>query len=297
MALSGGISETTNPYILLSIFDIAKDWSVDLTSDITDYYVENNSPVQDHIALHPKMVTISGYQGELITKTEQSSTLGLTTIKKGQIVAGIMDNLKNVNIQKVTQKLNILNPLNPILPPQVAQVRANISKATDAFDNYRSIINQDYNSAKKMYNSAKQTLSTLQGKGIINKIINDYPESLQMDRQKFIYEKFSNIWKQKILCFVDTPWGTFHNMAIQSISVSQSEETKHITDISITFKQLSFTKPKYEKFDSANFASTTANSQHSEMAEMGKTQGKQPDKSMLLKLESGELNLGQLMGF
>lgn len=301
MAIESGISVTEKPHydnnILLSVFDIAKDWTVELSSNITDYYVENNTPVQDHIALAPKRITISGYQGELVTRTEQTSTLGLTALKKGQIVAGIMTNIKNVNIQAVAQKLDILNPLNPILPPQVAQVRAKISRATDAFDKYRSLINQDYQEAKKIYNSAKQAIAALKGNSLRGKAIVDYPESLGMERQKFIFAKFAYLWQQKILCFVDTPWGKFKNMAIESITFNQDEETKYISDVTITFKQMQFTSPKYEKFDSANFASSTASSQHSEMAEMGKTQGKAPDQSLLLKLNTGQLNFSQLMGF
>jgi hypothetical protein len=295
--LQGGVSEKDN-HILLSVFDIATDWSVELNSDITDYYVEDNTAVQDHIALKPKMVTISGYQGELVTRTEQDAAgFGLSAIKKGQVVAGIMENIKNVNVQKLAQKMDVLNPLNPILPPQVAQVRAKISQATNAFDKYRSLINQDYQEAKKMFNSAKQAIAALKGNKLRGKSVINYPESLQMDRQAYIFAKFTYLWNQKILCFVDTPWGTFQNMAIQTISVNQDEETKHITNVTITFKQMQFTKPKYEKFDSANFASSTASAQHSEMTEMGKTQGKQPDQSMLLKLETGQVNFGQLMGF
>ena len=301
MAIESGISVTEKPHydnnILLSVFDIAKDWTVELNSNITDYYTENNTPVQDHIALAPKRITVSGYQGELVTRTEHTSSLGLTALKKGQIWAGIQENVKNVNIQAVAQKLDVLNPLNPLLPPQVAQVRAKISRATDAFDKYRSLINQDWDKAYKAYTSSKNFIEGFKRPKLRGKAIIDYPEGLGMDRQHAAFDKFHYLWQQKILCFVDTPWGKFENMAIESVTFTQDEESKYISDISVTFKKMQFTSPKYEKFDSKNFASPTASSQHAEMAEMGKTQGKTPDKSILVKVMSGEIHLPTLAGY
>ena len=117
-----------------------------------------------------------------------------------------------------------------------------------------------------------------------------------MERQKYIYAKFQTLWANKILCFVDTPWGTFENMAIQTISTSQSEDSKFITDISVTFQKINFTSPKYAKFDSSNFKSGTASAQHSEMVENGKTQGKVPDESVWYQIETGKLSLGNVLG-
>lgn len=46
-------------------FQIVGEEAVDLQSDITDYYVDNNSTRQDHIAIRPAVVTVSGFVGEL----------------------------------------------------------------------------------------------------------------------------------------------------------------------------------------------------------------------------------------
>ena len=50
------------------IFDTRSDESVDLQSDITDNWVEDNTTRQDHIALKPIQFTLSGYVGELTNK-------------------------------------------------------------------------------------------------------------------------------------------------------------------------------------------------------------------------------------
>ncbi len=48
------------------LFDIEEDSMVELSSDITDHYVENNTALQDHIALRPVEIETNGCVGELV---------------------------------------------------------------------------------------------------------------------------------------------------------------------------------------------------------------------------------------
>lgn len=301
MVLQASAEETYIPNdILLSVFDIASTSSVELNSDITDYYVEDNTPVQDHIALKPKTITISGYQGELVTRTEQEPIQPLTLrgIKSNQIVTGIMGTANFINkhnpMQYLNKKIEAFNVFTPLMSPQVNQARTKISRAFSAFDKYKNLISQDYNMVKDIYANASRVKAKSQW---VNPPIRAYSESYQMDRQKEIYNKFEYLWANKILCFVDTPWGKFDNMAIQSISVTQDEETKHITDISITFKKINYAKIKFDKFDVINYSSQIQQQQHSEMEEMGKTQGKEPLESVAHKIKVGKITLGSVVGF
>lgn len=52
------------------LFDIIGDEEMSLYSNITDSYVEDNTAVEDHIALPPEQFTLRGYVGELVA-TEQ----------------------------------------------------------------------------------------------------------------------------------------------------------------------------------------------------------------------------------
>ena len=47
------------------IFDTRSDEEINLESDITDNWVEDNSTMQDHIGLKPMLITLAGYVGEL----------------------------------------------------------------------------------------------------------------------------------------------------------------------------------------------------------------------------------------
>lgn len=75
------------------VFDIAEDEAVDLSSIITDHYIETGSPVQDHIAMRPERVTVKGLVGEY-----------------KDIVTG-----KKSKLEKITQKLTTLSSYLPAL--------------------------------------------------------------------------------------------------------------------------------------------------------------------------------------
>lgn len=47
------------------LFNYEGENTVSLESDITDHFVENNTAIQDQIALKPEMITTNGYIGEL----------------------------------------------------------------------------------------------------------------------------------------------------------------------------------------------------------------------------------------
>jgi len=74
------------------VFDVEGDSSAVLSADITDHYTENNSSIQDHIALRPKRVTLSTYVGELVHRRDGST---------------------DTFAQKLSRKLNVVNSYLP----------------------------------------------------------------------------------------------------------------------------------------------------------------------------------------
>ena len=47
------------------VFDIPDEAKVTLSADITDHWVEDNTTVNDQIAIKPDMIALSGFVGEL----------------------------------------------------------------------------------------------------------------------------------------------------------------------------------------------------------------------------------------
>lgn len=54
------------PGIAGFLFDVVDDDGSELESDITDHYIEDNTAIQDHIALRPETVTVTGRVAELV---------------------------------------------------------------------------------------------------------------------------------------------------------------------------------------------------------------------------------------
>ena len=51
------------------VFDLKEDYRLSLNSDITDHYVENNRAIQDHIALRPVTIEVTGRVAEVNLNT------------------------------------------------------------------------------------------------------------------------------------------------------------------------------------------------------------------------------------
>lgn len=84
------------------LFDVEGDTTVNLDAEITDHFLEDNSAIQDHIALRPKRFTLKGYVGELVDEIE-TGTLGF--------------------VQKAVKKLTVLSAILPTLSQATQQAK------------------------------------------------------------------------------------------------------------------------------------------------------------------------------
>lgn len=174
------------------IFDIVLDDEVNLTSDITDHYIENNTAIQDQIALRPETITLRGVVAELVKRTPPPNTASRTT-----------------------------NPL-----PQVAELtpeftlgaaQALVDLAVQERERARAAV-----ASQSLYNLYQNRAAT----------------QPNQTRQSSAFLYFRSLWKSRELFTVETPWGYFTSMAIESLRVFQDETTKYATEFTITFKKI-----------------------------------------------------------
>lgn len=95
------------------VFDVEGDVSIEQKADITDHYIEDNSAIQDHMAVRPISVKLTNYIGE---------------------VAGQRKNEVATTTADVIQKLSILNEYLPEVTGAVSQLRNNIDNGFSSFD-------------------------------------------------------------------------------------------------------------------------------------------------------------------
>ena len=53
------------------VFDYLGDVNVSLQADITDHFAEDNTAIQDHVAMRPIKVVMRGFVSELVMKAPQ----------------------------------------------------------------------------------------------------------------------------------------------------------------------------------------------------------------------------------
>ena len=176
-----------------------------IESDITDHYVENNTSIQDQVALRPEMITTHGFIGEL-----------------NDIAPAALQPL-----QTIADKLTIINAYTPVL-------------STTALIAYNEAF-QAYQLGANAVGSAVAAWSSLTGTGGESVIgstgIQTQPNQ---NKQQTAFQQFYGYWRNRTLFTVQTPWAVFQNMAIQSLKAIQDEKTNIITDFEVSFKMIRF---------------------------------------------------------
>lgn len=172
-----------------------------IESDITDHFVEDNTAIQDQIALRPEVITVHGFIGEL-------------------------NDVPPLALQPLAAAVSTLTALGAYVPglSVTAQLAYN-----NAFQAYQGV-----NTAS---NAAISALSTLSGEGgttVINGV--NFSPIQNQNKQQTMFQNFYGYWLNRTLFTVQTPWAVFQNMAILRLVATQDADTSVITDFEVTFK-------------------------------------------------------------
>lgn len=198
------------------VFDLKKDYKLNLSSEITDHYVESNVAIQDHIGLKPIIIEVTGCISEVNLKDKLKEQSDLDRYL-GQKSDGNIFN-------SVDSYLGRMGSLTSFAP---------------------NIVNQ----AMNIYNTAKYVYATT------NKVINldkkdtlgntrfaynsEYDEEIIKETKQFEWiDWFKTQWWKRASFSIVTPYGVFDNMYIMDLSAVQPENTRYVTNLNIKFKQI-----------------------------------------------------------
>lgn len=174
------------------LFDLVLEDTVNLESEITDNFIEDNTTVQDQIGLRPEVVTVRGMVGEIVQTEAQADEVS---------------------------KEPVPLPTNPELEPELTDIQI------------AELAEQKAGEAREV--SAVTDTQSLEGYFSARNPISN-------SRQSKYFSYFYQLWKGRQLFTVDTPWGYFTDMAIQSFRASQDGSTRFASDFTVTFKKLRF---------------------------------------------------------
>lgn len=226
--------DTTIPPAAI-LFNYEGENVAEMSSDVTDHYIENNTSVQDQVSLRPIIVRTNGFVGEL------------NNVAPAALVP----------VQQLAQKLVSIGAYTPQLSATAALAYS------EAFFAYQIAMN--------IANTAVSSWSTINGKGG-QSVINGSgitPQPNQTKQQEF-FQQFYGYWQKRTLFTIQTPWAIFQDMVIMNLNAVQDPETRVITDFNLTFKQLRFatTLQDPNTLNSSNFQGR-AGFQSSSLVDLG----------------------------
>lgn len=216
-------------------FDYRENDEVELDSEISDHWLEDNSAAQDHIAVRPALVTLSGYVSELTLSAE----------------------ILNFILGTLNTATNGLSALPLFL---AAQTPGGAQAIEQAVTQAQTVIQQVEQSVARGAQLAN-ILSGLVGGPIRNK-------------QQLAYLQLQAYQQARIIFTVLTPFQVFQNMAIESLRAVQPPETQYWSKFTVRMKQLNIiganSTPNYD----ANLASPVASAQGQAPSLDGATAGR-----------------------
>lgn len=231
------------------LFDYSTEDTIQLSSEITDHFVEDNVSINDHIAIKPEIVTVRGVVAELNQLITQSPLLDRTAI----------DKLTLINAYQPELTLTALRAYN--------QAEQGYRVAVNAKNN---VLNTLSSALGRNRNATIESGNLTEGAG-------------SQSKQQIFFTKFYGYWRNRTLFNVQTPWAIFKNMAIQNMQAIQGEDTDTMSDFVITFKALRFAQASF--VFSSQFQEGRALDQASLTNDIGTTEGQQATRPLSSRLE------------
>lgn len=202
---------TEKPFI--AYFDIIKEHTISFSNSITDYYLEDNTAIQDHISHAPLTITLSGLRGEL-TYTPSNADVAKELAKAKATTA---------SRDKLTQ-LSKLRPLNMFLPAvsnPMALARNVVTYVANSVSRYYGIF--------QSWSNTNYGLQNFQG-------IEFAQTNTKLEE---VCAKLRSLSENNTALIIQTPYQNFQDMYIESVTLTQGE-SNYVTDIQVTLKQLRF---------------------------------------------------------
>lgn len=185
------------------LFHYEGEQTVALESDITDNFIEDNTAIQDQIALKPEIITTHGFIGEL------------NDVPPFELAV----------LQAASSALTVVGAYVPGLSTTA------LLRYSEAF--------QLYQVNTKAFDSSVSAISSLtenEGTSVINGGTTLFKKISHQNKQQSMFQQFYGYWRNRVLFTVQTPWAVFQNCAIQSLRAIQDSETQVITDFEVKFK-------------------------------------------------------------
>ncbi len=210
------ISSAQQPPKLL--FHYEGEQSVLIQSDITDHYIEDNTAIQDQIALRPEEVNTQGYIGEL---NDIVPTLPF-----------------DISPKFIADKLTAISTFGPSLTTTQANAYNRAAQTYQVAEKTANAAVSAWSSLKNLVGAGSDEAGVISSTGLGGFDIATGKVSGVQNKQQTTFQQFYGYWRAKTLFSVQTPWALFQNMAIKTLRPVQDAETREISSFEVTFKMI-----------------------------------------------------------
>lgn len=192
-------SEKYNPYADRRIEYVFRSGFInsnklELEADITDHYVEDNSAVQDHMALKPMRYTVRGIIGEKVFTPLESYEY----------------QVPSKNISKLATATGLLSALSPTLSSYMQTAVAAYNYVEDSYKRYAGTISNIKDFFSK--NKTGRTINATSTKDVIKD-----------SKQERALNEILIFQQKRTLVDIDSPYGYFSNFLIESAYIEQTD--------------------------------------------------------------------------
>lgn len=236
-------NNTAFPNTLGYLFDLKQDYKLQLQSDITDHYTEENFVVHDNVANKPIILTLTGKIAELDYNSNYYNPDNQKRAEMGvarDLERGAGTNKSAVNYlngyDSLINKAGSISSLAPGLVDSATSIKNTAGMAYGLYNNGRNL-------GKNIWSAGK----SLAGKKTEDDSLTTTSETiddLYGKQYKAIREYYYTWWKNKTPFVVLTPFGAFSNMYILDFVAVQDETTRYVTNVQIVFKEMRVAKTR-----------------------------------------------------
>lgn len=225
----------TNPYetsigtnaISGYAFHITNREQVTMQADVTDYYIDTNRPVQDHIAWKPVEITLDTLQGEYLHNIADDVSHSPIYYQTMSVVHSFIPKMSDFEL--------------------VRKAKQAVSRATGGTGVINTIANKLTSVTYGILVNAMQKLrwdlfSTFDD-------LYDEPEQKEpFEQQRIMFSYLEWCWSQGLPLQVTTSWRSYENMIITSLKPMR-DNNADITNFTVTLKQVNKTATLVAKSD------------------------------------------------
>lgn len=224
-------------------FHLFEREQVNMRSRITNHYLENNEPAQDHIANEPIQITLQGFQGEYFYPINKIEALAAEVIPALSLVPEFLPQIDNITQQVKKAKLSyeMAQNLNQTMT-------YNGNAVSNAVYNYindynvgtGNIISQtidDYVWGNKLSNVTSAISDNFNAVDLFALFQNLYKIKSAQTRAFLFLEA---LWKSRMIFSVETSWKRYDNMAITNVTPTR-DKNLDVTDFKVSLQQINYT--------------------------------------------------------